>query len=528
MRRELLFVAWMSSGLSACGSGSLEEGDVWISSTGGGKLSVPWHSSECFDGSYCDASAFRLQTTFTAAPDLGQTFRGWSGMCIGADLTCDARLTPYLEDNWLVATFGPAYPVWARPIDYGGEVYRPQQEAHAVLGLGPLGYIGGAAGGPYLEAFDDAGVGQHRLAITPSGNLDTEITSLCAGSSDVPLLAGGVFGTALNLGGIELDLPAPESAAGFVVATSSDLIPLQVWEFRAGGYAGVQGVAFEDGLVVIGDHDGLTSPLELSASGGGVDVFLATKGGDDSWQGLSLGSSGRDQALGVAIGSGGEVLLVVNFDGAVTTPFGTLPAGQSLLAIDDGEVVAAVALGGAPEGQVIPGAGIVALADGGLAIGLGYEGDASIGAPHQRARVSGLVAVLDRDGPTFVPRWVVHLDSDERALIQSLTVRGDMLYAAGRLHGRLELGGMQVASQTGAGLLVGFDLADGHARWLRRVGGMPGAVVGAGSGDVELWVGAGGVDEMPRNLGPDVPRPAGGFGWNLGPYLLRFEDESNP
>jgi hypothetical protein len=512
--------------LPSCGEGVPTEGEVWLSSTGGGTVSAPWHLGNCFDGSYCDSNTFKLSTTFTATPDPGQTFHGWSGICTGADVECMARLTPYIEDNWLVATFGPAYPVWARPIDYDGEAFRPRQDVAGVLGSNGLGYVAGSAGQGYLEAFDDTGAFVSRLAVVAAGET-FDVTSIAPGGLETPILAGGIFGGGVTIGDLEIEPPPAETVAGLVVAATPELNAMAVWEFRAVAMARVEGVAYSDRVVAVGSHDGLVAPLILPADAGGVDVFVASLGPEDSWEALSLGSSGRDQALGVAIGSAGEILLVANFTGAVSTAAGDLPAGQSLLAIEGGDVVAAVHLGGAPTNQVIPRAGVVALADGGVAIGLGYEGDTGVGPPHQRDRVSGLVAVLDRDGTAFAPRWVVHLDSDERALIQSLAVRGDSLYAAGRVVGRLELNDMQVASQGGAGLLVGFDLADGHARWLRRVGGVAGAIVGAGAADVDLWVGAGGVDELPRNLGPDLPMPIE-FGWNLGPYLLRFEDESNP
>jgi hypothetical protein len=467
----------------------------------------------------------------TAVPDPGQTFLGWSGTCQGVDPICEPRIGGSRESNWLVASFGPAHPVWARPIvqhTLTGWIHPPS----SVLAIEDRIFIAGATGQvPFLEAFDTTGAGRGRLAFDDVGG---DVLALAAIPGEAPLLVGGEFAPTLTLGELSITTPVDSlNRGGFVLTATRDLAATRLWGFIATEHASVRGVAWADDIVVAGDYVGaLTEPVALVGDGG-KDIFVAKHMPDDTWQAVSIGSEGDDRVLSLAV-VGEQALLLLSLGATMSTPVGDLPAGQALLAIVDAEIVAAVTLSGNPVAEWLAGAGLVALEDGAVAVGIGYTDTAAIGEPHPRGKLTGLVARLQRQGATFVTTWVVHIDSeasdpavDDLAMVRSLARRGDQLYAGGMFQGTVTVGAVRTASHERVGLVAGFDLADGTARWLRRVGGLSApAVVGAGD---ELYVGTAGIEEggLPYDLGPDVPFPES-FDDSIGPYLVRFADEREP
>jgi hypothetical protein len=159
--------------LAACGNdgGGSDGRMIRVSTTGGGTVST---ENSLFDRFECGVQClgdfvFGEPVTFTATPDPGSTFVGWSGLCIGTESRCTVT-----GDGYVAATFGPLYPAEAHDLAAVNAEVAVAHVGDALAVLEPHRLRRMAADGT-MEQISSLGLGGHPHFVQDQGTGDTAI-----------------------------------------------------------------------------------------------------------------------------------------------------------------------------------------------------------------------------------------------------------------------------------------------------------------------------------------------------------------
>lgn len=214
------------------------------------------------------------------------------------------------------------------------------------------------------------------------------------------------------------------------------------------------------------------------AARGPADAFVASfdPAGQPRWA-IGLGSDEIDEATGVAVDDQGRVAVVGYSAG--TFFIGGQPfdgkGGEDIFvaALDasDGRLLWGRVMGGAGDDRATS---VSVAANGDLTVAGFFSGAVDFGTgtlATPQTSIGGFIARYARDGS---PRWAQRIASDGALRVMAIADAGsDRLYAAGSYEGELTLGNLAPLACAGATDIFVTALAssDGHAEWLRGLGG---------------------------------------------------------